>query len=185
MRKVSIVAAALLLGYAAPDRSGVGEEYPSALNLASAATREAAPAVPRFEDYPVPPPEIFRGRSAPVDFSTDPGSRRFRTVLRAGTAKGPNFAGYIAAITWGCGTSCQVTAFVDVRTGRIVRQSIISNIGVAYRPDSRLFVADPPERRRPDAPADCISCGQTAYYLWQGNRLVPFGSGPHIHLQSW
>jgi hypothetical protein len=142
-------------------------------------------AAPRFQDYPVPQKDAFRGRSAPVNFSTDPDSLRFQTELNAGTAKGPNFAGHIAAISWHCGTNCQVTAFVNVRTGDIIRQSIISNIGVAFRQNSRLFIADPSEQRDPDAPPDCISCGQTAYYLWQDDRLVPIGLGPHIHLRSW
>ena len=77
-----------------------------------------------------------------MNFSTDPDSFRFRTQLTEGSAKGLNFAGHIAAITWRCGTSCQVTAFVDVRKGYSIRQSIISSIGVAYRRNSRLFVAD-------------------------------------------
>ena len=119
-----------------------------------------------------------------MNFSTDPDSFRFRTQLTEGSAKGLNFAGHIAAITWRCGTSCQVTAFVDVRKGYSIRQSIISSIGVAYRRNSRLFVADPPERRERGAPPDCISCGQTGYYVWEGDRLVPLGPGPHIHLSS-
>ena len=52
--------------------------------------RKATP--PRFEDYPVR--ERFTGRPAPVDLSSDPRARRYRTVLREGARKGPNFAGH-------------------------------------------------------------------------------------------
>jgi hypothetical protein len=85
---------------------------------------------PRFEDFPVK--EIFTGVPAAPKITT-PLQRRYRTRIREGVAKGvgvhlngnyqdhpgPNFAGHMIAITWGCGVPCLMMALVDARTGTI------------------------------------------------------------------
>lgn len=47
------------------------------------------PNVPRFDQYSVPVPQVT---PAPVDLNSHPSARRYRSVLRAGAGKGPNFA---------------------------------------------------------------------------------------------
>jgi hypothetical protein len=70
--------------------------------------------IPRFEDYPSG--EIFNGKPAPPNLAR-PGDRLFRTKIREGIAKGPNFAGHYSIADWGCGTSCVSIAVVDAKTG--------------------------------------------------------------------
>ena len=48
---------------------------------------------PRFEDFPVPAAERFKGMPAAVRL-TSPEARRYRTMIRAGARKGPTFAGH-------------------------------------------------------------------------------------------
>src|SRR2546423_11174330 len=72
---------------------------------------------PHFEQYAVA--DTFRGPSAPVDLTSEPGARRFRTVLTQGAAGGVNFAGHFTIVTWGCGTQCQSYAVIDASTGRV------------------------------------------------------------------
>lgn len=81
-----------------------------------------------FEKYPVQP-ESKRLTIAPVVI--DPVHGRYRTRIRNGVekgwgvyrdnteAKGPNFAGHMISIRWGCGTGCAAMVFVDARTGKI------------------------------------------------------------------
>jgi len=156
----------------------------------AAAAQTPAPAprtVPklRFEDYRVADTSLGHRRAAAVDLASAGYGRMYRTRLREGAAEGPNFAGRYTVVYWGCGTGCQVVAVVDARTGRLSRQTLLTSNGVQYRRDSRLLFADPPT---PEQPPNCASCGTPAYYEWRGNRFVPVGPGPHIHLggpRSW
>src|SRR3990167_9029671 len=73
---------------------------------------------PQFEKYAVS--EIYEGKMATVDFSSYPEASQFRTIIRATAAKGANFAGHYSIVEWGCGTSCQDHAIVDVQSGKII-----------------------------------------------------------------
>lgn len=75
------------------------------------------PSTPTFEKYQVA--NRFTGNPAVVNYSSHPRAKRFRTVLTAGAAKGPNFAGHYTVVTWGCGVACQELAIVDAISGKV------------------------------------------------------------------
>lgn len=143
--------------------------------------------MPRFEDYPAP--ATFRGTPAPVDVASAEGARAFRTVLREGAAKGPNFAGRYTFVQWGCGSPCQSFAIVDARTGRVTWGGGSLSVGAAYRLDSELLIANPPERWLELYGADAADAiGGTAasiYYRWDGERLTPLDSLPIGQHARW
>lgn len=97
--------------------------------------------LPRFEDYPVR--EIFTGVPVAPRLVT-PDARRYSTEIREGVEngygvlrdsehqKGPNFAGDLIVIQWGCGAPCMRMAIVNSRTGEIYYPPI-SHIGVGTR----------------------------------------------------
>ena len=123
-----------------------------------------SPSVPAFADYKVD--SIYRGQVAPVDFTSNRDAPRLRTVLREGARAGPNFAGHLAVVTWGCGSSCIAIALVDSRTGRVFSSPVGAGYGVEHHIDSRLLVVDR------------AACGDTAwaapyaYFLeWTGRDL--------------
>jgi hypothetical protein len=77
------------------------------------------------------------------------------------SAPGQNFAGQYIIVTWGCGVACLMAAIVDAKTGRVFpppfhhgpgRAAIFRFRGLspmeplAYRPDSRLLIANICER---------------------------------------
>ena len=95
---------------------------------------------PAFSHYKVD--SVYRGPIAPVDLRSNPNAHRFRTVLRRGARSGPNFAGHLTVVTWGCGTSCITIALVDARTGRVYSSPVGAGYGVEHRVDSRLLVVD-------------------------------------------
>ncbi len=72
---------------------------------------------PWFSDYSVA--KTFQNSPKPVDFSSDPRARKYRTVLGDAAPRGPNFAGHYTVVTWGCGVACQELAIVDAATGRV------------------------------------------------------------------
>jgi hypothetical protein len=118
----------------------------------------------QFENYQSD--EVFQ--SSPVAPKiTDPVHRKYRTRIRDGVEKGwgvfrdgvesrgPNFAGHVIAVRWGCGTGCAAMVFIDARTGNIYNPPLsIGRIGdqriglpmfhggiaeVAYRLTSRVL----------------------------------------------
>ena len=91
-----------------------------------------------FEDYPVA--EIYKGEIAEVDFESYPAAYEFRTRITEGAKEGPNFAGQYTVVTWGCGSSCGISAIVNSKTGKIVHFGLYSFADIIYKLDSRLLI---------------------------------------------
>lgn len=125
---------------------------------------------PEFEQFAVS--EIYKRTPAPVNLNSHPEARRFRTVLRNGAKRGPNFAGHYTVVMWGCGTSCQVVAIVDAKTGSVYMPGVIAEAGAKYEIDSQLLVVNPPENITEgygNEPPDWL---KSRYYVWENNQLV-------------
>jgi len=135
---------------------------------------------PRFEDFPVV--EEFHGKLTRVDLSSHPNARTFRTRLREGAQKGPNFAGHYALVDWGCGNECGTSLIIDLQTGKVYglaeplsKPPLGFSRGVSFRLTSKLLIVDPP------CPKDynpCVSFGMSEepvrYYIMEkdGLRLI-------------
>lgn len=130
-------------------------------------TDHSAAAALRFDRYPAKP---WRGEPAKPVLDTA-NKRLFRTVLRQGALKGPNFAGHMTIVEWGCGSSCVEWAAMDARTGRVTRlpgSEYISTHrvggtlgGVEFARDSRLLVLA-------GAPREDEAREGVASYVWTG-----------------
>jgi len=72
-------------------------------------------ALPAFEQFRVD--ETFTGQPTPPKITGQ--NRSYRTRIREGAAKSPNFAGHYTIATWGCGTSCISIAIVDAKDGSV------------------------------------------------------------------
>jgi hypothetical protein len=90
----------------------------------------------------------FAGRNAAPVLAT-PDARRFRTMIRDGARRKPNFNGRYIVATWGCGTDCEMGAIVDAVTGRVVSLPVVAgspedadrdSTHFDFRLDSRLLV---------------------------------------------
>src|SRR5713226_8033300 len=73
-------------------------------------------ALPAFEQFGVT--EVFKGKPVAPQIRT-PSQRMFRTMIREGAAKGPNFAGHYTIAEWGCGSSCVSIAIIDAKDGSV------------------------------------------------------------------
>jgi hypothetical protein len=119
-----------------------------------------------------PATERFQGKPAAVNLASHKDARSFRTRLREGALTGPNFAGHMTVILWGCGTSCQTVALVDARNGRVYFGPTAA-AGAKYRVDSRLLVVNAPEDVKEaygNDPPDWA--GKPEYYLWDKGKLT-------------
>ena len=130
---------------------------------------ENPPSYP-FAHYPAE--RLYKGKPAPPKLIT-PTQREFRTVLRKGERKGPNFAGHYTVVEWGCGSNCVSFAIVDAVNGRVYDTGMPAindeyPCGLLYRLESRLFVVVK-SRSGMLSSGDC----KAHLYIWDGSRFMP------------
>jgi hypothetical protein len=145
------------------------------------------PSLPRLDDFPIR--ESFTKPPTSPDVHSTRLGRRFRTVIRREARNGPNFAGHFTLVRWGCGSACIMYAVIDAATGRVFEQPIQTMVGATFSRESALIIADPPDSARARfkgerPPADCVSCGTPAAYVWRGDHFQPVGPGEHPHLAT-
>jgi len=130
---------------------------------------------PFFKQYPA---YLFKGRKAKPMLKSNPVGEMFGTIIthtyysksdiigwREST--GLNFAGHYCFAYWGCGSSCQAAAIVDIKTGLIYEAPTASG-GYQFKSTSRLVVINPGE-----STSDCAMCA-TEYWVWNepGKKFV-------------
>ena len=147
-------------------------EIVDALTRAGAApAKEEWMRPPRFSDFPVS--RVYQGVPAPIDLRSNPNAPMFRTRLRQGARKGPNFAGHYTVVAWGCGSNCETIMIVDALTGRVY-DGVGDERGTEFKPNSRLVIADPASPGSKAYPGDPTWGLPARYYLWEGRafRLI-------------
>jgi hypothetical protein len=147
--------------------------------------------LPQFGDYPAE--ALFKKTPHPPILTT-PMQRRFRTRIREGVEKGwgvwtdgawndnqkrpgPNFAGHLIVIAWGCGTGCIRMAMSDAITGMVYdlpisegfalpmlvrRNSVGRAAEVEFRKTSRLMIIRA-NLHNGEIPSEF-------YFLWEGSK---------------
>jgi len=101
----------------------------------------------------------------------------YRTVIREGAKRGPNFAGHYTVIEIGCGAATVCLAISDARSGKVYFPSNLNdatallvdtgNVDVAtlnYRKNSRLLVVIGLPNENPKRAG-------ASYYVWKSNKL--------------
>ena len=128
-------------------------------------------ALPYFRDYRVT--EIYTGKHAPVDISSHPVAKTWRTKLIEAANKGSNFAGHYTIAMWGCGSSCLAFGIIDAVNGKVYFPRTLSHVswagwrekeyGLKFRLDSNLLIVygSPNEEERKGI----------FYYIWKNNDL--------------
>lgn len=116
---------------------------PAAQAVPGAPTAAPKPRAPDFAAYAVAP---YRGPIGLPDFrGRDREHAMYRTRILAGAKAGPNFAGHLALVTIGCGSSCVFVPVVDVQTGRVIKSPLggedMLSLDMKYQIDSRLIAA--------------------------------------------
>ena len=146
-------------------------------------------ALPAFEQFGVD--EVFKGKPVSPQITTS--HRLFRTMIRRGAAKGPNYAGHYTIATWGCGTGCMSMAIIDAKDGRVL-DGPFSDLGwgisfkyegkysslsdnfepLSYRIDSRLLIV----RGCPED-ENCASY----FYEWTDSRFKLIRKIPAVEVK--
>lgn len=97
-----------------------------------------------FKDFPVK--RIYAGKSAYPQFKgRDKKYAEFRTRIREGVKKGPNFGGTYSIVEIGCGTGCLFAFVANNRTGEVFDFPLGGEnnyqMQLLYKLDSTLIVA--------------------------------------------
>ena len=147
--------------------------------MAAAAAQEPGP---KFSDYPA---RVSRTRRpAKVKVDSTPDTSCFRTMLRQTALQGVRFGGHYAIDYWGCGTNCARIGIVDLNTGRTYVSPFYVGIAgggehrsIKTRPDSFLVLVNDPEVVRKEYGDPVPEEFVPAYFLWNGNHLLPIHGG--------
>ena len=97
-----------------------------------------------------------------VDIETPDGAHRRGEVVEV--------EGEVAVVQWGCGTSCQVARFANVKSGFVYSDWVNTSSGVEFRPNSRLFITNPPGTQCAE-PCNHATCEQPRYFFWDKGAL--------------
>lgn len=119
-----------------------------------------------FEDYPVN--EKYTGSiPSQLDFSTCTYGKRYKTRTYEALDYGVAFAGYYSFAAWGCGSNCQSSSIIDLRTGKVYAGPDAGN-GFDFRVNSKLLVVNPPDT---NGLYDLCAFCKPEQYLWTGSSF--------------
>lgn len=142
-------------------------------------------ATPRFEDFPVN--EKFKTKPAAVRLASRE-AKKYRTVIREGASKGPNFAGHFTIVEWGCGAGCVQFAIVNAITGAVLMPPFY--VGPRSLVEGQTAEPDEPLQYRLDSKLLIVSGSRNEkgegiyYYKWDGKRLVLINGFQKTHEPS-
>lgn len=133
-----------------------------------------AAGVPQFSDYPR---VVSTEKVGAIDLKSHPQAPRFRTRLNEAIGKSANFAGHYVVVTWGCGTSCQAVALIEVKSGRVYFAPFSTDLGSDFRADSGLFIGSPPKAIREyfselGVPIPTNTTYSSYYYVWDDKKTA-------------
>jgi hypothetical protein len=129
--------------------------------VVAAAPGASAPAYPTYAVASVSKRAVSK-----LDLGVDRRARKFKSQLGKAVGQRANFAGHYIVVTWGCGTSCQAVATVDVETGVARVAPFSTSLGSEFRADSRLFVDSPQEAVR-EMGSNLFT---TRYFVWNEDK---------------
>ncbi|HJS01214.1 MAG TPA: hypothetical protein VJ780_09790 [Flavobacterium sp.] len=118
-----------------------------------------------FKKYEVKSPLIYK--KVQIDYHSNPTARQFKTRIKNDyKIKEMNFAGHYSFIFWGCGSPCQTSVIVDVKTGKVY-DGPTAAIGYDYHKDSKLLIVNPKDTT--GIYTDCPYCIEEKW-LWNEQR---------------
>jgi hypothetical protein len=114
----------------------------------------------RFSDFPA---KITNNQiRLPIQFSSNPLAKEFRTVIKTAYTQGINFGGHYIFAEWGCGSPCKMSVLIDVKTGKVY-DGASSSYGYDYRANSRMLIVNPPGSD--NFYLSCAGC-EPLVYIW-------------------
>jgi hypothetical protein len=125
-----------------------------------------------FSSYKV---SLYKGHKAKLRLDGNKLATQYRTGIRDTYYStkdqveyhgltGLNFAGHYCFVYLGCGSDCQLSFVVDLKTG-IVYPGVDAGRGYQFKPNSKLLIINPPNNGQPSA------IFRTEYYAWNESAM--------------
>jgi hypothetical protein len=115
----------------------------------------------RFSDFPVDTYEAKK--KAAINYSSNVTARQFKTIItNTYNNEGLNFGGHYCFVEWGCGSPCQSSAIVDLKTG-IVYDGPSAGYGYDYKKNSRMLMVNPSTSG--EFYWNCVAC-EPEIFIW-------------------
>jgi len=120
-----------------------------------------------FSNFPA---EVINVKEKPaLEFDTD--TKNFKTVIKESyKTSSVNFGGHYLIVSWGCGTSCQSHAVVNLKTGRAKAIPFVTSLGLSFQPNSNLMIVNPNLNNAKQEQKYLE--GETEYYKMENDSLV-------------
>ncbi|OHD10595.1 MAG: hypothetical protein A2086_04290 [Spirochaetes bacterium GWD1_27_9] len=93
----------------------------------------------------------------------------FKTRINNSLKEKINFGGKYLIIEWGCGTECQTGVIINLEDGKIFSLPT-TEWGAEYKPNSLLFVANPPSVNN-EYNINRPYYAYPRYYIWNKNKF--------------
>jgi uncharacterized lipoprotein NlpE involved in copper resistance len=119
-----------------------------------------------FKDFTVE--EKFDGLPPKeLNFSFCKYGKLYKTASKEAADNGADFAGHYSFARMGCGTNCQVSTIIDLKTGNVYAGPEAAG-GYDYKLDSRILIVNPPDSNGLYQPCQYCTPEQ---YLWTGSSF--------------
>lgn len=119
-----------------------------------------------FKDFLVS--EKFNGLAPKqLNFSFCKYGQLYKMASMQAADKGADFAGHYAFARMGCGTNCQVSTIIDLKTGHVYAGPEATG-GYDYKLNSKILIVNPPDNNGLYYP---FTYGNPEQYLWTGNSF--------------
>ncbi len=99
------------------------------------------------------------------DLKYTKGTKEFKTRIKDALKGEINFAGHCIFLEWGCGTGCQQSAIIDLKSKKVIFGPN-STTGYIYYPNSSLLIANPIDKDAPD-----YVLKKAEIFLWTSDTL--------------
>ena len=120
-----------------------------------------------FSNFPA---EVLNVKEKPP-LKLDSDTKNFRIVIKESyKASSVNFGGHYLIVSWGCGTSCQSHAIVNLKTGQAKALSFSTSLGLSYQANSNLLIVNP-ILNQANQEQKYLE-GETEYYKMENDSLV-------------
>lgn len=125
---------------------------------------------PTFESYLIA--EQYKGELNNINLESHADVNMFKNHFIQLKGEVPNFAGKYIVTSWGCGTSCQTIAVVDVSNGDVFFIDQTASHEYCYQINSNLLIINPITQDLYDSfDGEIPKWLKTKYYLWDGKKF--------------
>ena len=120
-----------------------------------------------FNDFKVN--GIYKGQKSAINYNSNSIAKQYKTrITDTYKSEGLNFAGHYCFVFWGCGSSCQSSAIVDLANGKVY-DGPSGSLRYSFKINSKMLIVNPTDSS--GFYDDCAYC-YPEIWLWNENTKL-------------